>query len=249
MESSSKDTGRRSLLRFGALAVAAVLIAVGAGAIIKGLDGKATVRDALAAEKITGMPEFTPAAIAAKAREAGLSGVALPTCSVAGKPINTGDNARCFAEYMRVDALVGTKGATYSQMPRFATEDGKGTGDEALALKMPNGQPMNNPARQVWVTETALATALNTSYMAEQISLFGIVVGAALALVGFVLGGFGLSGVRVTRPAKARAAEAPSRCGDERVARPSGPLAPRTSRRSRGPPSTRRATLRFARMD
>jgi len=207
MESSSKDKGGRKLLYLGALAVAVVLIAIGAGAIVKGLDGKATVRDALAAEQITGMPDFTPAAIAAKAREAGLTGVALPTCSVAGKAINTGDNARCFAEYMRVDALMGTKGATYSQMPRFATKDNKGTSDPALALTYPNGEPMNNPARQVWVTETALATALNTSYMAEQISLFGVAVGAALALVGFVLGGFGLSGIRVTRPAKAGATE------------------------------------------
>jgi hypothetical protein len=36
----------------------------------------------------------------------------------------------------------------------------------------------------VWVTETALATALNTSYMAEQLSIFGIVVGIALLLSG-----------------------------------------------------------------
>jgi hypothetical protein len=34
------------------------------------------------------------------------------------------------------------------------------------------------------VTETALATALNVSYIAEQISLFGIVVGIALLLAG-----------------------------------------------------------------
>jgi multisubunit Na+/H+ antiporter MnhC subunit len=34
------------------------------------------------------------------------------------------------------------------------------------------------------VTETALATALNMSYMAEQLSLFGMVVGVALLLTG-----------------------------------------------------------------
>ena len=34
------------------------------------------------------------------------------------------------------------------------------------------------------MTETALATALNMSYMAEQLSLFGIVVGIALLLTG-----------------------------------------------------------------
>ncbi len=35
------------------------------------------------------------------------------------------------------------------------------------------------------MTETALTTALNTSYMASQLGLFGIVVGVALLLSGF----------------------------------------------------------------
>ena len=37
------------------------------------------------------------------------------------------------------------------------------------------------------MTETALATALNVSYMAEQIALFSIVVGIALILTGIGL--------------------------------------------------------------
>jgi hypothetical protein len=37
------------------------------------------------------------------------------------------------------------------------------------------------------VTETALATALNVSYMAEQLSIFSIVVGIALVLTGIGL--------------------------------------------------------------
>ena len=36
----------------------------------------------------------------------------------------------------------------------------------------------------MWVTETALATALDSSYMASQLALFGIVVGVALLLAG-----------------------------------------------------------------
>ena len=36
----------------------------------------------------------------------------------------------------------------------------------------------------MWVTETALTTALNMSFMAEQLSLFGIVTGIALFLTG-----------------------------------------------------------------
>lgn len=41
----------------------------------------------------------------------------------------------------------------------------------------------------IWVTETALGTALNVSYMATQLSLFSLVVGIALLLagVGFIV--------------------------------------------------------------
>jgi hypothetical protein len=48
-------------------------------------------------------------------------------------------------------------------------------------------QPISNGARNLWITETALATALNVSYMAEQISIFSIVVGVALILTGIGL--------------------------------------------------------------
>ena len=41
----------------------------------------------------------------------------------------------------------------------------------------------------VWITETALATALNASFLAENVALFGIVVGLALLLTGI---GFGV---------------------------------------------------------
>ena len=47
------------------------------------------------------------------------------------------------------------------------------------------GSPVSNSARETWVTATALSTALNMSYMAEQMALFGIVVGIALLLSGF----------------------------------------------------------------
>ena len=75
-------------------------------------------------------------------------------------------------------------GSRNSQMPRYATQDGKGTNDSAKALQS-NGRPVDNAARNVWVTETVLATALDTSYMASQVALLGIVVGVALLLSGF----------------------------------------------------------------
>jgi hypothetical protein len=66
-------------------------------------------------------------------------------------------------------------------------DDPAGTSDEAAAAKDEGGKPVSNGARNTWVTETALATALNVSYMAEQISIFSIVVGIALLLTGIGL--------------------------------------------------------------
>lgn len=178
----------RTIFRYGGIIASVVLIALGAGAIVVGLVGRADVGDQLAKEAIVGTPDMTPAAVAREAKAAGLTNVSLPTCSVAGEKIDTGSEARCFAEYMRVHALEATGGQTYAQMPRFATADGKGTNDAAQALTR-DGQPVGNPAREIWVTETALSTALNTSYFAQSVALFAIVTGAALLLtgIGFLL--------------------------------------------------------------
>jgi hypothetical protein len=174
----------RRLLEYAGYAAAVVLVAFGIGALVLSIDGKSTVKDSLSQEKIVGSPDMTPDAIAAEAQKAGLSDVDLPSCSVAGENVDTGSEARCFASYMRIHALEATGGKTYAEMPRFATEDGKGTNDPALAKKDANGQPVSNAARDLWVTETALATALNTAYMADQLGNFGIVVGIALILAG-----------------------------------------------------------------
>jgi hypothetical protein len=178
----------RRLFEIGGLIAGVVLIAFGIGALVLGINGRSTVHDSLKLEKIVGTPDMTPAAIAAEAKQAGLpASIELPTVDVAGKPINNGDRARAFASYMRIHALEATGGKTYAEMPRFATADGKGTNDPAQAQKGPSGQPLDNAARQVWITETALSTALNTSYMAEQLSIFGMVVGVALLLTGIGL--------------------------------------------------------------
>jgi hypothetical protein len=56
-----------------------------------------------------------------------------------------------------------------------------------VPVKGEDGEPVPNLARNSWVTATALSTALNMSYMAEQMALFGIVVGIALLLTGIGL--------------------------------------------------------------
>ena len=185
----------RRWLQYGGFAAGIVLILFGGVAIAMGVNGRSTVTDSLKQEQIVGTPDMNPAAITAEAKAAGLKNVSLPTCNVAGKAITNGTDARCFASYMRIHALESSGGQTYSQMARYASADGKGTNDAAKATQSDSGQPLDNPARNVWISETALSTALNVSYMAGQLALFGIVVGIALLLsgIGFiVLAAFGM---------------------------------------------------------
>jgi hypothetical protein len=180
----------RKSFEIGGFIAAAVLIVFGIGAIVMGVNARSTVNSSLSQEQIVGTPDMTPTAIKAEAKQAGLNvaDLTFPTTSVAGQAINDGSRAHAFAGYMRIHALEATGGLTYAQMPRYATADGKGTNDPAQAVKV-NGQPQDNSARSVWVTETALATALQSSYMASQLALFAIVTGVALLLTGI---GFGV---------------------------------------------------------
>ena len=185
----------RKVLELGGIVAAAVLVAFGIASIVIGISGRSTVHDSLKLEQIVGSPDMTPALIKAEAKDAGLpSSTPMPTMSVAGKAIDSGARARAFASYMRIHTLEATGGLTYSQLGRYTAKPGAavkltdghgGTNDITAAQLDPKTQrPADNGLRNLWVTETALTTALNTSYMAEQISLFGIVVGVALLLAG-----------------------------------------------------------------
>ena len=180
----------RKLFEVGGIVATAVLIIFGVVAIVMGVNGRNTVQDSLKLEQIVGTPDMNATAIAAEAKKAGLpASIKLPTADIAGKPIDSGARAHAFASYMRIHALEATGGVPYAQLPRFATADGKGTNDATKAMTGKGGQPVDNPIRQVWITETALSTALNASYLAENVALFGIVVGVALLLTGV---GFGV---------------------------------------------------------
>jgi len=189
----------RKVLEWGGFAAGVVLVTFGIVAIVMGFNGRSTVSDSLKLEKITGTPDMTPALIAKEAQQAGLTGVSLPTKSIAGLAVNSGDRARTFAQYMRIHALEATGGFTYAQMGRFTAKPGTPKAQLAVgggtdnpqwaAVDSATKQPVANGVRDVWVTETALTTALNTSYMADKLGLFGIVVGFALLLsgIGFVI--------------------------------------------------------------
>jgi putative Mn2+ efflux pump MntP len=185
----------RKAFEIGGLIAAAVLIGFGVAAIAMGFSGRSTVNDSLKQEAIVGTPDMTRDAIAAEAKKAGLpASITLPTANIAGKAITNGTLARDFAKYMRIHTLEATGGLTYAQMGRYvalptapkSATDGQGaTSDPKYAVTDPKTkQPVENGRRNIWVTETALTTALNASYMAQQLSLFGIVVGVALLLAG-----------------------------------------------------------------
>jgi hypothetical protein len=179
---------------------------------VMGMNGRSTVSDSLKQEQITGTPDMTPTAIAgevtaAKQAQSKLfaqlkaggsnmtpSAITTPSCSVANQLVDTGSEARCFAKYMRIHTYGATSGLTYSQMGRYVAKpntpikytDGLGaTNDPKYAVSDPKTQqPVANGRRDIWVTYTALTTALNTSYFATQMALFGVVIGIALLITG-----------------------------------------------------------------
>ncbi len=196
----------RRVLELGGIAAGALMVAFGIGSLVLGINARNTVEDELTREFIVGSPDMKPAEIEKAVQEAGLSNVPIPSCDVAEKEIKTGTDARCFAQYMRIHALESSGGNTYAQMGRFVAaadpDDPKGTSDEAAAAKDESGEPISNAARNTWVTETALATALNVSYMAEQIALFSVVVGIALLLsgIGFIILALAVLGSSTRKP-------------------------------------------------
>jgi hypothetical protein len=154
---------KRKFFEYGGIAASIVLIAFGAGAIGLGAWGFTEVRDNLARENIVGTPDS----------------------SIPGQKVDTGSEARAFAATMRKHTLESTGGKTYAEMGRFLDAQGNETSDEAKAAKDPKtGQPVPNRLRDLWVTETALTTALNMAFLGERVAIFGMVMGAALLLTG-----------------------------------------------------------------
>ena len=167
------------LIRYGGIAASIMLLAFGIGSIYAGFDGRDRVRTDLAREQIVGTPDST----------------------IPGQKVDTGSEALAFAAVMRKHTLEATGGQTYAEMGRFLDADGKPTSDEKAAATDPkSGKPVDNPLRNMWVTETALSTALNTAYFAESVATFVIVMGFALLLSGI---GFLILTVRLLVPKSA----------------------------------------------
>jgi hypothetical protein len=165
-------------LRIGGYISGGLLIFFGIAVIALGIWGFAFTRDHIEREGISFGPIEDPA-------------VAEHAPDWAGEPVDTGRKALAQAEIMREHTLSDTGGLTYAEMGRYQSaenpSDPAGTNDEDAAAKDDNGEPISNGARNIWVTETALATALDMGFMSEMLSIFSVIVGIALLLTGIGL--------------------------------------------------------------
>ena len=169
----------RRLFFIGGLISSLVLFGFGAAMIVIGYQGRDEVQSTLAREQIYGAADST----------------------IPNQLVDNGDKARAQADIMREHTLKSTGGLTYAQMGSYQLasdpKDPKGTSDKNLAAKDANGNPIANGARNTWVTETALTTALNTAYFAENVGTFAMVSGVALVLTGAGFSVLTLSALRV----------------------------------------------------
>src|SRR5271157_4042433 len=103
---SPQGGAMKKAFEIGGIVTAVVLVAFGIASIVIGANGRTTVHNNLAEQKIVGTPDMTPTAIKAEAAKAGLNTATLtiPSCSVANQSVDTGSTARCFAQYMKIHA-------------------------------------------------------------------------------------------------------------------------------------------------
>jgi hypothetical protein len=165
-------------LRIGGYISGGLLIFFGIAVIALGIWGFAFTRDHIEREGIT-FGTIEDPAVAEHAEQ------------WAGEPVDTGRKALAMAEIMREHTLSSTGGLTYAEMGQYQSaedpSDPVGTNDPEAAAQDENGEPISNSARNIWVTETALATALDMGFMSEMLSIFSIIVGIALLLTGIGL--------------------------------------------------------------
>lgn len=152
--------------KLGGYAASALLVALGIAMVVLGFVGRGDVHDRLSQEQIVGTPDS----------------------SIPNEPVNTGSEAKAFADVIRKHTLEATGGKTYAEMPRAVFKStGKPVPEQQADQALASGRAIDNPERQIWITSTALSTALNTSYFAESVATFTIVVGVALLLIGIGL--------------------------------------------------------------
>ena len=162
------------------------LVFVGAGGytMFRGFDAKTQVRDELTAQDIT-TPE---------------------DASIPGVLVNSPATAESMAEIIGHHALDASEGLTYSEMGRFMSTDGSaaGTNDADAAVKDANGNPVNNPVRNVAFQASALRTSLYTSVMAFNVADLVVGLGLMIIVLGIAVGGLGVALGGLAIPALAK---------------------------------------------
>ena len=181
----------RKVFEIGGVVAAAVLIAFGIVAIVMGFNGRSTVTDSLkqGADRRLARHDAGGHQGRGEGCRPGGQQDQLPTLAVAGKAINSGPRAHAFASYMRIHALEATQGLPYSQMGRYQAlperseaVHGRDRRDQTTRSTRSSTQDEaaggQRPTQRLGDRDCAL-TALNASYMADRIALFGVVVGIA----------------------------------------------------------------------
>ena len=200
---------QKKIFEIGGYIAAAILIAFGLGSIGMSINGRNEVRADVKREYIVGSQDMNKTAILAEAKQANLPAEVMdqiPTCNVAGKTINSGARAKCFAAYMRIHTFESTGGKTYSQMGRYLTKSGKDTNDPTLAASRSEDAAADRERRP-----EPLGDGDRPDQRAEHLVLrgagrmFGIVVGFAFLLAGI---GFAILAFMAFRWLPAREAKA-----------------------------------------
>ena len=170
----------RSLFTVGGIAASAFLIIFGIVSVVIGFRGVQDVRDTLAEENIVGPDDSR----------------------IPGELVDTGSEARAQADIIREHARQAAGGLSYAEVGRFATPDGDpaGTSNPDEAATDDDGNPIPNPSRDRWIQATALSTALNTAYFAEQVGYFVIVMGVVMVLIGIGFAVLTLGAFRYMQP-------------------------------------------------
>ena len=166
----------RKAFEIGGIVTAAVLIAFGVVAIVMGVNGRNTVNNSLSHEYIVAGADMTPSAIKAEAQKAG---IASAVSSVADdghrqpddrhRRRGAGDGAVHAHPRARGDGWLHLRPDGHLHGEARDAEVPAGVGRryqqrEFAAIDPTTKQPVQNGARQVWISETALTNALNMSY-------------------------------------------------------------------------------------
>jgi hypothetical protein len=163
----------RKLFPIALMVLGVVFLGAGVYTVGRGFDARDTVRDELIAQNIV-TPE---------------------DASIPGVQVNSVASAKSMAAIIDKHQRESTEGLTYSEMGRFATEDGNpaGTNVEDEAAKGPDGRPMANPLRNTAFQASTLRTSLFSSVMAFEVANLVMGLGLLILVLGLSVGGVGVA--------------------------------------------------------